>query len=197
MSPITELIGGAKAYGWGSFAAVGDFESIATVTVSSEGQSTIEFTSIPSTYTHLQLRSAAQSNRSTYGTDYTNLRVNGDSGSNYSRHYTGTDGSTTLTGNAVSSTNLSGPITGTSTGGSFATGILDILDYSNTNKYKTIRTLTGNDLNGTVGGYGGELYYQSGTWLSTAVISSLVLTINTGPLFTQHSKFALYGIRTE
>ena len=36
-----------------SFEALGDFESIATVTVSSGGQSTIEFTSIPSTYKDL------------------------------------------------------------------------------------------------------------------------------------------------
>jgi hypothetical protein len=36
--------------------AVGDYESIATVTVGSGGAANVEFTSIPATYTHLQLR---------------------------------------------------------------------------------------------------------------------------------------------
>jgi hypothetical protein len=35
-------------------AAAGDFESIATVTVGSGGSAVISFTSIPSTYAHLQ-----------------------------------------------------------------------------------------------------------------------------------------------
>ena len=38
------------------FAAGGDFESIATVTVGGGGAASIEFTSIPGTYQHLQIR---------------------------------------------------------------------------------------------------------------------------------------------
>ena len=69
MSPITELIGGAKAYGWGSFAAVGDFESIATVTVNGTSQNSITFSSIPATYTHLQIRTIAKDNQSAHTDD--------------------------------------------------------------------------------------------------------------------------------
>jgi hypothetical protein len=37
-------------------AAVGDYESIATVSVGGGGAADVEFTSIPGTYTHLQIR---------------------------------------------------------------------------------------------------------------------------------------------
>jgi len=42
---------------------VGDFESIATVTVGAGGSSEINFTSIPSTYQHLQIRILSRDNR--------------------------------------------------------------------------------------------------------------------------------------
>jgi N-methylhydantoinase A/oxoprolinase/acetone carboxylase beta subunit len=45
--PILGIIASSK------LSAVGDFESIATVTV---GGTSITFSSIPSTYTHLQIR---------------------------------------------------------------------------------------------------------------------------------------------
>jgi hypothetical protein len=61
--PILGIIASSKLT-----AAVGDFESIATVTVGGGGAATVEFTSIPATYTHLQLRYIAQktSNGSNY-----------------------------------------------------------------------------------------------------------------------------------
>jgi hypothetical protein len=44
-------------------AAVGDFESIATVSVGSGGAADVEFTSIPATYTHLQIRGIGNCHR--------------------------------------------------------------------------------------------------------------------------------------
>ena len=40
----------------------GSYESIATVTVGSGGAASVEFTSIPSTYTHLQIRAIVRTN---------------------------------------------------------------------------------------------------------------------------------------
>jgi len=196
MSPLTELIGGAKAYGWGKLIETGPFESIATTTVGSGGTSTITFSSIPATFTHLQIRISSQTNRGTYGTDYALMRLNSDSAGNYSRHFVGGDGSTTLAGGTVNGTFIAGPATGTNTGSTFGGAIIDILDYANTNKYKTIRILNGNDLNGTVGGYGGEIYLLSGNWRDTSAVSSISFVPNSGTLFNQYSHFALYGIRS-
>ena len=190
MSPITELIGGAKAYGWGSFAAaVGDFESIATA--SGDGTNfEITFSSIPSTFAHLQIRCLA---KSTTGTPAINLRINGDTGSNYTRHrFIGNGTSFSATAD-VSQTQI--PVLGNaglpSASNTYGVAIYDILDYTNTNKYTTVRVLAGQDSNGS-----GGVDFTSGLWLNTAVISSLTFrTANSGEPFTTATRFALYGIK--
>jgi hypothetical protein len=195
MSPLIELIGGAKVYGWGSFAGSGSLDSIATVTVGAGGSANIEFTSIPSAYKHLQIRISAQSNRGTFGSDYNNTTINNDTGSNYARHTMGGDGSSSLVGATANGSYVSGGVCGTSTGGTFGTSIIDILDYTNTNKFKTVRVLSGNDLNGSVGGYPGEMYLLSGLWMNTNAVTSIKFVPNSGTLYTQHTKFALYGMK--
>jgi len=172
-----------------------NFESIATVLVGSGGSATISFSSIPSTYDHLQLRITAQTDRGTYGSDYNNVTFNSDTANNYARHYLGGDGSTPLTGGAGNLSYVAGGVCGTTTGGTFGHSIIDILDYANTNKFKTVRVASGNDLNGTVGGYGGEVYLLSSLWRSTTAISSITINRNSGSVYSQNSIFALYGIR--
>jgi len=172
-----------------------NFDSIATVLVPSGGSATITFSSIPSTYDHLQLRMTAQTNRGTFGSDYHNIIFNSDSGSNYARHTLGGDGDTPLVGASASTTYVSGGACGTTTGGTFGSSIIDILDYTNANKYKTVRTFSANDFNGKISGYGGEVYFFSGLWMSTSAISSITINRNSGSLYSQHSIFSLYGIR--
>lgn len=74
----------------GSFpiAVGGDFESIATVTVGSGGASSIEFTSIPGTYQHLQIRGIARTARTgaTPKREAVYIQFNGDTGTNYAYH---------------------------------------------------------------------------------------------------------------
>lgn len=178
--------------------AVGDYESIMTSTVGSGGASSITFSVIPSTYKHLQIRLLAQTNRGTYGIDQMYMRFNGDSGSNYSWHGVIGQGSGTPVTSANATQTLiqvgDGSI-GTTTGGTFGAGVVDILDYGNTSKYKTLRSLTGVDINGTIAGYGGWIALNSGLWQSTSAISSIVITPAVGSLFAQYSHFALYGIK--
>jgi len=195
MSPILDSIGSVKAFGWGALLSSTAFESIATTTVGSGGAANIEFTSIPATYTHLQIRSLAQTNRSSIGRDIVNINVNSDTGSNYARHYLSGDGASAVRGNSASLTKGELTEVGTTAGASFGAFVVDLLDYANTNKYKTIRSLGGVDVNGTVGGYGGTISLYSTLWQSTSAITSIKLAPLNGTQFNQYSHFALYGIK--
>jgi hypothetical protein len=73
----------------------------------------------------------------------------------------------------------------------FGVTILDILDYANTNKYKTTRNLAGVDSNDT----NGKISFESGSWRSTSAVSTITLISGTGSDFLQYSSFALYGIK--
>ena len=169
------------------------FESIATVTVGLGGQSSISFTSIPSTYKHLQIRGIARSNRAAVVNDSLHIQFNSDTGSNYTDHYLIGDGSTASANSEVTITNISlYRITGAGAGAStFGVSVIDILDYQNTNKYKTVRALTGDDNNGD-----GRISLGSGLWSSTSAVTGITLFPNNGSSsFVQYSSFALYGIK--
>ena len=179
----------------GNDADISDFESIATTTVGSGGSSSVTFSSIPSTYTHLQIRGIT---RVTYGsatvTGWGLTQFNSDTAANYSYHAIfGNSGSTTGASGTASTSAMIGfaEIGGTSVTNCFASSVMDILDYTNTNKYKTLRILGGAEGNIT----DSWLYLGSGSWRSTSAITSITLTNGAGA-FTQYSSFALYGIRT-
>lgn len=169
------------------------YESIATVTVGSGGASSIDFTSIPGTYTHLQVR-FLYGNTNTAQTRETIMRLNSDSGNNYADHQLAGNGSS-ASASAFSSTNAiyvaqcdHSSSAGTS---AFGESIIDILDYANTNKYKTTRQLWGWDGNGT-----GVMRLSSGLWMNTNAITSIkLLPMSTGD-FRQYTHAALYGIKS-
>jgi hypothetical protein len=164
------------------------YESIATVTIGSGGASSATFSSIPSTYKNLQIRGIFRPT----GASWVIARFNGDSGTNYSQHDLRGDGSSAsaeATINAQNAYFILGTATGTNI---FGVGVMDILDYANTNKYKSIRSLNGADNNGS-----GSVYYASGNWMSTSAISSITITADSTYTtnFAQYSSFALYGIK--
>lgn len=164
-----------------------DFESIATVTVSS-GVASVEFTSIPATYQHLQIRALTRETNATFpGFSY--LQVNNDTGSNYAVHLLSGNGSSASVGQATSQSIMyTGPV-GSTTANTFGSMIIDILDYRNTSKYKNFRYLTAVDNNGS-----GEIRFGSGLWYSLNAITSIKLFGNNGN-WQQYSHFALYGIK--
>lgn len=173
--------------------AATSFESIATTTVGSGGTSTITFSSIPSTYSHLQIRAIARGG-SASTLDAIKLNFNSDtSSSNYvTLHQIYGNGSSAAaqnsTGNGwIYQSYISGANAGASMFGAFVT---DVLDYNSTNKYKTTRTLAGTDQNGS-----GFITFGSGLWMSTSAITSIALVIDGGANFAQYSSFALYGIK--
>lgn len=187
MSPILGILASSR------LSAVGDYESIQTVTLGSN-QNLITFSSIGSGYKHLQIRYISRSTRAS-GTDSISIRFNADSAANYARHFLFGDGASAGAGATTSDTLSNCAIgSGASAGASmFGAGVIDILDYTSTNKTKTIRTLSGADINGA----GGDLRFSSGLWFKTPeAITSIVLYANGGSSdFVTNSSFALYGIR--
>lgn len=172
------------------------YESISTVTVGAGGASSIDFTSIPGTYKHLQIRGIMKD--VTTGTaDYDALRIqyNNDTGTNYSWHYLKGEGSGSGgVGQASTSSYLwSGTVMRSGTGqtSAFSTSIIDILDYANTSKYKTQRWLNGTEFNALYPWVG----LGSGLWQSTSAITSIKMYLDTSVNFAQYSTFALYGIK--
>jgi hypothetical protein len=163
----------------------GDYQSIQTVTVGSGGQATVTFSSIPSTFKHLQIRGISR----TATTENTIMRFNGDSTSSYRSHFLFGDGSSTGSGDFVFYThNYLG--NSTSTANVPTAFVIDILDYTSTNKNKTTRTLMGFDTNGA-----GVVQLLSGLWMNSAsAVNQITLSINTTN-FAQYSQFALYGIK--
>jgi len=197
MTPILGILASSIS---GSKAVTNSYESIATSTLGS-AQSTVTFSSIPQTYKHLQVRITNRSefvrgSGNTLGVS-TYLRV-GNSGTIYSANYTW--GSTFGDGSSASSehygtqnimvvANNSMPAANSTTG-IFGSTIVDILDYTSTNKNKTFRYLSGFDQNGTNGriSFASSLYYGTPN-----AITDLQFTADGN--FAANSTFALYGIK--
>lgn len=174
------------------FAPSGAYDSIATSTVGSGGTASVTFSSIPSTYTHLQIRWLAQCTNSGQAPENMGFRFNSDTGANYTRHYIDTDGTTVTAGANTGLSQAYSVLAQTSSTypSAFSTGYMDILDYANTNKYTTTRSLAGIEYNGS----GSNIQFTSDLWLNTAAVT----TINIRPLsgsFKEYSSFALYGIK--
>lgn len=166
------------------------------ITVGSAGASSVSFTNIPSTYSHLQVRGIVRTNRSSTEDGF-RFQFNSDTGNNYAWH--GLEGyagpATGVGATAVTSTNkiLALGAGANATSGIFSPFIFDILDYANTNKYKNCRLLNGLELN-TASSYN-YVEFRSGLWLSTNAISSIQLDPENGTAFSQYSQFALYGVK--
>ena len=163
------------------------FESIATVTVGAGGSSSITFSSIPSTYKHLQIRGIVRTN----STGWVTATFNGNTTAGiYRDHYMYGQGTAVYAGtNGANSSMYFGPYLGATTSNTYGVNITDILDYSNTAKYKTVRTMWGYENNNSGGD---QVWLQSQLFMDTSAISSITLNLST---MQQYSTFALYGIK--
>jgi hypothetical protein len=172
------------------------YESISSVVVST-AQSTITFSSIPSTYKHLQVRALSRTNNGGFTSPAAiQMRLNGDSGANYSQHSIQGNGSTASAQNNQANTTgmwMGESSSDTSSSGIFGTSIIDIIDYASTSKNKTCRCFAGADHNST--NPSGRISLQSGNWRSLSAVNSLTFTLLAGALFAPGTIFALYGIK--
>jgi hypothetical protein len=176
---------------WDGTTAVGSMEAISGITLTST-QSSITFSNIPQTYTHLQIRYLAQSTNSAVAEDNLGFRFNYDATANYTRHYLHGSNTTASAGANTGVTQVYATCAQTSSTypNIFGSGILDILDYTNTNKYKTTRAISGVDFNAV----GGAIQFTSGLWINTAAITTINIRALSGNLAT-YSSFSLYGTK--
>jgi hypothetical protein len=170
------------------------YESIATVTVGGGGAASVSFSSIPSTYQHLQIRGISRAIRSGQTGAELAVQFNSDATTtNYRSHLLNGDGSgassqTDQAFGGVYALRVPGSSALANNQGSF---VIDILDYASTVKNKTTRILTGYDNNGS-----GYISLASGVWLnSSTAISSVSIIPAYATSIDQYSSFALYGIK--
>ena len=188
MSPILGILASSKAT---TAADTGAMFPLQVVTVGGSGASSVEFTNIPATYSHLQIRLIARLS-GTGGAQSNTIRFNSDTGSNYRSHFLLGNGSSASAFDGGAANRLFNGIGADADNPSsmFGASIIDILDYTNTNKNKVTRTLGGADVNGS----GGQITFISGLWLNTSAITSISIIPEVGT-YVQHSQFALYGIK--
>ena len=180
----------------GNLTAPGDVDPgamipLATTVVGSGGVSSVVFSNIPTVYQDLQVRFMFRGTLADVNCDLYCWLNSDTTQANYSRHYLRGNGSTASVGvSAASTVPIAGTGTGdTATSGMFGSGIIDILDYSNTNKYKTTRSLSGEERNGA-----GNIWLFSTLYMSTNAVTSLTLVPQSNG-FKEYSSFALYGIK--
>lgn len=190
MSPVLGIIASSNQQGRGG-GPVSAYDALATVTVSSGGLSSVTFAGIPVGYQHLQLRGFHRTSNTGSSNWHALIRFNNDSGNNYTWHGLRGDGTSAISYNATSQVYGLSIISGdeVNTALSWGAGVVDILDYANTNKNKTIRTLTGFDENGQ-----GMIELLSSLWQNTSAVTSITLFPSSGT-FLQNSSFALYGVK--
>jgi|694.fasta_scaffold109586_5 hypothetical protein len=173
------------------------YESIATTTVGAAGVTSVSFTSIPQTYTHLQIRASVRSNSvAAYDAFYIYNLNNAGVSSLMANHYIYGGGSfvgvNAFTGQF--SAQLGYVPAANTLANNFGAGIVDILDYTNTNKNKTLRGLGGFDDNGNTSGSPFITFASAySAQLGTGAITNLTFIINNS--FAIGTKFALYGIK--
>ncbi|MDB4418067.1 hypothetical protein N9262_02325 [Akkermansiaceae bacterium] len=156
----------------------GGFDLLETTTLTSNASS-VSFSGLDafSNYKHLQLRINGKFSSSM------RLQLNGDTGSSYSWHQIYGDGSGALNPQGASnqSSITLGESMGYTTGGAL---IIDILDFSSTNKNTTVKNLFGTAERDFVG-------LSSGGWYSTNAVTSLLLYNGT---HYANSTYSLYGM---
>jgi hypothetical protein len=161
------------------------FEKIATVDVGSGGAASIDFSSIPSTYTDLVLK---VSGRLTAAVDFgfLNIAFNGSTASFTSRIIQG-DGSSAV---SASLTNFTGLVNGTSTtSNTFNNVDIYIPNYAgSTNKSFSSDSVAENNATAA------RNTLIAGLWANTASINQITLTSASGN-FAQYSSATLYGIK--
>jgi hypothetical protein len=171
---------------------------IGLIQVGSGGVANIEFTGIPNTYKSLQLRIYGKNQRTTYSIAEFQVQFNGDTSNNYAGKYlTGSGNSTTVYASAIINQPRFQIVgMGSSLNNQFGVGILDIVDYAASTKYKTTKILSGlmSDVAGA-SGYYGQVGICSGLWMSNSPITSIKITSEDAVNMAQYSSFALYGIK--
>lgn len=159
------------------------YDSLGTVFVPSGGLSSVIFSGIPVGYRHLQLRVMGKITGSVTEAA-TSLSINETAITR--SHYFGGDGSSAFTNTGTSGYIASMPGASATSWGFI---VIDVLDYSDIDKNKTIKAFNGWDNNGS-----GLVLMYSGLLTSTDAVKTIKLDPGSGN-WAQYSHFALYGVK--
>jgi len=172
----------------GGGGGAGSFELIQTSN-GTGSSGIIDFTSIPATYKHLQIRYTAK-NTSTSAD--LNITFNNVTTANYARKHLLGNGTATSAAQTVSAANISllDGIAPSTTANVTTNGVIDILDYAESTKNKTLRAMYGLIQASTTS----RIYVASGFLESTTAVSRITFTAS-GNNFSTVSRFSLYGIK--
>ena len=166
------------------------FELISAVTVGSGGASSIDFTSIPSTYTDLVLKASV---RSTLSGNIGNLivTVNGGTTNGSKRSVIGTGSAAS----SVSDTPIYAEVLtqAGATASTFSNVEIYIPNYASSSTHKSL-SIDGVSENNATQSYAS---LSAGLYASNTAITSLGIQPNGSPtyLFTQYSTAYLYGVK--
>jgi hypothetical protein len=152
-------------------------------------------TSIPSSYDHLYLVTSIRTDDVVYF-DQLGLRLNGDTGTNYSwtRLNAGTTTPSSGTGTGDTSIEYLYGATGTSAlADTFGTMTTWIPNYANTANFKQTHHQWTQPNNSTTD-YQWFIGMIAGLWQDTSAVNQITLTPLDGDNFVQYSTFTLYGI---
>lgn len=191
MSPIPLGILAASGVSAGAF-------DLLESTILTTDTSSVTFSNLnnyASSYKHLQLRVGCRTTDTVHSSERMHARFNGVTTSSYAWHFLAS-----INGGSIQSEDSSST-TSMAVGDSPRSGlpairaysIIDILDFSNTNKNKVVRYLSG---------YVGDTSFSmasvrlgSGLFISTNAITSMTLFDDGGFPFESGSHFGLYGLK--
>lgn len=175
--------------------------SLFTISTSTGSASSFTLSSIPQTYRHLQLRMRLKNARTDAPYSGVYVRLNADSGANYS--YSGIDwdsraGAPFGSASSGATSLFNGQTLGT---GAYVTStsvysyhIIDIFEYSNTNYYTTACYYGGYVDNGSGYSIKSNGHCHTSAWHNTAAVTSIAITTD-NPNFDSGTHIALYGIK--
>jgi hypothetical protein len=165
------------------------YTPIAAVTVGSGGAATIDFTSIPQTYTDLQIMVSVR--KATTGSTDLGIRYNSSTSGYYYRQLKG-NGATASSNNATNSSYyyIEDTVPGSDyTANTFNNSTIYIPDYTG-NKNKSAFSDAVSENNATTA----FAVLSAGLWYVTSAITDISIKAGTGN-FAQYSTATLYGIK--
>lgn len=166
------------------------YEPIASQTLGSDSAS-VEFSSISGAYTDLRLVVVGRTSHTSDNSEALAIRLNSDSGSNYSSTRLQGNGSTATSDRTTSQSYMFcariNPSHNSNT--SPSTAILDFMTYSNTNVFKTVLAASATSAEQV------SVDRSVALWRSTNAITTITLTSARGANFKSGTTFSLYGVK--
>jgi hypothetical protein len=170
------------------------FDLLETTNISTDTASvTLSGLSAYSDYKHLQVRIVARNTNTNSNSTAVYIRLNGDSGNNYSKHQLGAGGGSVYSSAGIPADSAEmGTVAGnkatTNPTSVFGAVVAEILDFSSPNKFTTLRGLGGvmNETNEA------RIALSSSVWRNTDSVTSLLVYLSSADFFAG-SRVSLYG----